>query len=354
MAYVDGLPGDPRFYTRSGPYSAGVVAEACQGRLLSEPDRLLSGVAPLSAAGSTDVAYAESRLHLSAMRETRAGAVVVPPDLAGDVPSATVAIVCERPALGWAKVAALFHPLPPSRPGVHPSAVVDPTALIDPSAEVGPLCVVGAHAVIGARCCLSAAAVIGPGVTIGPDCRIGAQVSVAYAILGARVTVYPGARIGQDGFGFVPDEGVFRSLPQLGRVVVGDDVEIGANTTIDRGSLSDTVVGAGSRLDNLVQVGHNVRLGRCCVIVAQAGISGSTILEDFVIVAGQVGIAGHLTIGARARIGAQAGVMADVKSGADVVGSPAMPVREFFRQVAMLRRWAREGRGGTPKSEETG
>ena len=177
---------------------------------------------------------------------------------------------------------------------------------------------------------------------LGADCRIGANATISHALLGARVVVYPGARIGQDGFGFGIAEDGFVSVPQLGRVVLDDDVEVGANTTIDRGSLHDTVIGAGSRLDNLVQIGHNVRLGRGCVIVSQAGISGSTVLDDHVMVAGQAGLTGHLRIGRRARIGAQAGVMSDVPAGADVVGSPAQPVREFFRHVAILRRLVRE------------
>ena len=182
---------------------------------------------------------------------------------------------------------------------------------------------------------------IGPGVVIGADCRIGPLVSVSHALLGDRVVLLSGARIGQDGFGFAIGAKGFTSVPQLGRVILEDDVEIGANSTVDRGSTADTVIGAGSRLDNLVQIGHNVRLGRCCVVVAQAGISGSTVLEDFVTVAAQAGLTGHLTIGAKARIGAQAGIMSDVEAGVDVVGSPAMPVREFFRNVATLRRLSR-------------
>ncbi|MDQ2762197.1 MAG: UDP-3-O-(3-hydroxymyristoyl)glucosamine N-acyltransferase, partial [Pseudomonadota bacterium] len=178
-------------------------------------------------------------------------------------------------------------------------------------------------------------------------------VSLSHALLGARVAVYPGARIGQEGFGFLPVADGFRSAPQLGRVIVEDDVEIGANTTIDRGSLHDTVIGMGSRLDNLVQIGHNVRIGRFCVIVAQAGISGSTVLEDHVMIAGQAGLTGHLRIRSRARIGAQAGIMSDVPAAADVVGSPALPVREFFRQVALLRRLARTGRKSTSEGEGT-
>ena len=179
-------------------------------------------------------------------------------------------------------------------------------------------------------------------MVIGPDCRIGAHASLSHALLGARVYVYPGARIGQEGFGFAPATAGFLGAPQLGRVILEDDVEVGANTTIDRGSTQDTVIGAGSRLDNLVQIAHNVVLGRCCVIVAQAGIAGSTVLEDFVQVGGQVAMDGHLRIGQGARIGAQSGVMWDIPSGVDVVGSPAQPKREFFRQVAALGRLGRK------------
>jgi UDP-3-O-[3-hydroxymyristoyl] glucosamine N-acyltransferase len=253
-----------------------------------------------------------------------------------------VAIVTPQPYAAWARVAALFHPPPPCRPGVHPSAVVAAGARVNPSAEIGPLVVIGAGADIGPRCRIGAAAVIGEGVIIGPDCRIGTHVSLSHALLGARVTVFPGVRIGQDGFGFAATEEGFRSVPQLGRVVLEDDVEIGANTTIDRGSLHDTVIGAGSRLDNLVQIGHNVRLGRGCVIVALVGISGSTILEDNVMVGGQAGFNGHIRIGRGARIGPQTGVISDVSAGAEMIGSPAMPVREFFRQIATLRRLARK------------
>jgi UDP-3-O-[3-hydroxymyristoyl] glucosamine N-acyltransferase len=232
--------------------------------------------------------------------------------------------------------------------------VVAPDALVHTSAEIGPLAVIGARAEIGPRCRIGPAAIIGDGVVVGADCRIGAHASLSYALLGDRVVVFPGARIGQDGFGFAPAGTEFLSVPQLGRVVLEDDVEIGANTTIDRGSLHDTRIGAGSRLDNLVQIGHNVRLGRLCVIVSQAGISGSTILEDHVMVAGQAGLTGHLRIGRRARIGAQAGVMSDVPTGADVVGSPAQPAREFFRHVAVLRRLVREATGRRSKDKAAG
>jgi UDP-3-O-[3-hydroxymyristoyl] glucosamine N-acyltransferase len=327
------------------------VVDAAQAQ--APPRRLLlNGVAPLQTAEPGDVSFFDNRRYTAALAETRAGAVIVHPDMAERVPETAVAVVTTEPYIAWARVAALFHPEPPPRTGVHPSAVVAADAVVDPSAEVGPLAVIGSGAEIGPRCRIGASAVVGDGVVLGPECRIGPHVTLSHALLGARVVVYPGARIGQDGFGFGMAADGFVSVPQLGRVVLEDDVEIGANTTIDRGALHDTLIGAGSRLDNLVQIGHNVRLGRGCVIVSQAGISGSTVLDDHVMVAGQAGLTGHLRIGRRARIGAQAGVMSDVPSGADVVGSPAQPVREFFRHVAILRRLVREA-GDRSKQKAT-
>ncbi len=335
--------GDPRFFARTGPHPVAVLAAAC-GADAPAGDRLLRGVAPLQSAGPEEISFLDNRRYLPALVATRAGAVIVHPDQAAKVPATALALVTKEPYLGWARVAALFHPPAPLRAGIHPHALVEPGAEIDPTAEIGPFAVVGEGARIGARCRIGAGAVIGAGVTMGPDCRVGAHASVSHAMLGARVYLYPGVRIGQEGFGFAITDRGFVTVPQLGRVIVEDDVEVGANSTIDRGSAQDTVIGAGSRLDNLVQIGHNVRLGRCCVIVSQAGISGSTVLEDFVMVGGQGGLTGHLHIGRKARIGAQAGVMADVAAGTEVVGSPAMPVRDFFRQVAVIRRLVAERR----------
>ena len=347
------IAGDPRFFARGGPLPLAAVAAAC-GATAPAVELTLEGVAPLQSAGPAQVSFLDNRRYLPALAETRAGAVIVHPDLAAKVPATAVALQTAEPYLGWARVAALFHPAPPLRPGIHPTAVVEAGAAIDPAAEIGPFAVIGAAARIAAGCRIGPHAVVGPGVEMGADCRIGAHASVTHALLGARVYVYPGARVGQEGFGFAMTAQGFVTVPQLGRVILEDDVEVGANSTIDRGSAQDTVIGAGSRLDNLVQIGHNVRLGRCCVIVAQAGISGSTVLEDFVMIGGQGGLTGHLRIGRRARIGAQAGVMADVAAGTEVVGSPAMPVREFFRQVAVLRRLAGgkgAARGGAGRTE---
>jgi UDP-3-O-[3-hydroxymyristoyl] glucosamine N-acyltransferase len=336
------IAGDPRFFQRAGPFTLAAVADAAQAE--APPRRLmLAGVAPLQTAGADQVSFLDNRKYAAALAATQAGAVIVHPEMASRVPDGAAAIVTHEPYVAWARVATLFHPVPPARAGIHPSAVVGAGATIDPSAEIGPLAVIGAGAEIGPRCRIGALAVIGPGVVLGPDCRIGSHASLSHALLGARVYVYPGARIGQEGFGFAFSAEGFHSVPQLCRVILEDDVEVGANSTIDRGSLQDTVIGAGSRLDNLVQIGHNVRLGRGCVIVAQAGISGSTILEDHVMIGPQAGLTGHLRIGRMAKIGSQAGVMSDVDAGAEVIGSPSQPRRAFFREVAVLRRMARAG-----------
>jgi UDP-3-O-[3-hydroxymyristoyl] glucosamine N-acyltransferase len=333
--------GDARFFARSSPHALTEIAVAADGEAPAIK-RMFVGVAPLQSARADEVSFLDNRRYAAALEQTMAGAVIVHPEMQNRVPAGTIPIVTVAAYAGWARVAALFHPVPPPHPGIHPSAVVDPEARVDASAEIGPYTVIEARAEIGAGCRIGPFVSIGSGVTIGHDCRIGAHASVSHALLGSRVYIYPGARIGQEGFSFAATKSGFLSVPQLGRVVVEDDVEVGANTTIDRGSTRDTIIGAGTRIDNLVQIGHNVRLGHCCVIVAQVGIAGSTVLEDFVQVGGQAAMAGHLRIGQRSQIGAQAGVIADTPAGSILLGSPAQPRKEFFRQVATLKRIARK------------
>ena len=323
--------GDARFFARSGPHA---LADIARVAVSTAPtiDKMFTGVAPLQSARQDQVSFLDNRRYAAALEQTMAGAVIVHPQMKARVPSSAIPIVTASPYEGWARVAALFHPVPPPRPGIHPSALVDPDARVDPSAEIGAGCRIGSFVSIGT------------GVTVGRDCRIGSHAGLSHAFLGARVYIYPGAKIGQEGFSFATTETGFLSIPQLGRVVVEDDVEVGANSTIDRGSTRDTIIGAGTRIDNLVQIGHNVRLGRCCVIVAQVGIAGSTTLEDFVQVGGQAAMAGHLRIGQGSQIGAQAGVMSDVPAGSALLGSPAQPRKEFFRQVATLKRMTRRSR----------
>ncbi len=344
MAPVPAVTGDPSFFDRGGPYSLAAVAEAASGTLApgARPDLLLHGIGPLQSAGPGQVSFLDNRKYAAALPACAAAAVILHPDMQRLLPPGVAAIVTREPYLGWARVAALFHPPAPPAPGAHATAVIDPSARIDPTAEIGPFVVIGPQVQVAARCRIGAFAALGRGVVLGEDCRIGPQVTVSHALLGSRVQLYPGVRIGQDGFGFATTMTATGprhvSVPQLGRVVIEDDVEVGSNSCIDRGSAQDTVIGAGTRIDNLVQIGHNVRIGRCCVIVAQVGISGSTVFEDFVVVAGQAGFAGHLTVGKGSRIGGQAGVMSDIPAGVEVVGSPAQPAKSFFRQMAALRR----------------
>jgi UDP-3-O-[3-hydroxymyristoyl] glucosamine N-acyltransferase len=247
-----------------------------------------------------------------------------------------------QPYKAYALAAQAFYPPPPLRSGMAASAVVDPTARLGADCEIGAHVVIGAGAEIGEASRIDANTVIGGGVVIGAGAQIAANVTISHAVIGARVRILPGARIGQNGFGFAPDPIGHVAVPQLGRVIIGDDVEIGANTTIDRGAGPDTVIGDGTMIDNLVQIGHNVVVGRRCVLVAQVGISGSTKLDDFVMIGGQGGLAGHISVGKGARVAAQSGVMRDIPDGVTVMGYPALPVKEFWRQVATLQQWARK------------
>lgn len=330
---------DPRFFLLAGPHRLADIARAAGAPAPADPDRRFTGVAPLQTAGPEEVSFLDNRRYLPALKATRAGAVVLQPAMAGEAPAGCITLPTAAPYLGFARVAQLFHPEPREVPGRHPTAIIAPDAEVDPTAEIGPYAVIGAGARVGARCIIGAHVTIGPGVELGPDCRLHPHASISHAICGRGVVLHPGARIGQEGFGFAPTpDGGFETVPQLGLVRLGDGAQIGANTCVDRGSQGDTVIGPGSRLDNLVMIGHNVRTGRGCIIVGQAGISGSTTLGDYVQIAAQAGLAGHLDIGPQARIGAQAGVMNDVPAKTDVIGSPAWPVREFWRAMSRLRK----------------
>ena len=234
---IEAPMGDARFFSRSGPHALADIASAAVGTAPAI-DRMFNGVAPLQSAGQDEVSFLDNGRYAAALERTMAGAVIVHPQMQARVPSGTIAIVTTSTYEGWARVAALFHPVPPPRPGIHPSALVDRDAQVDASAEIGPYAVVEARAEIGPGCRIGSFVSIGTGVTMGRDCRIGAHASLSHALLGSRVYIYPGARIGQEGFSFATTKTGFLSVPQLGRVIVEDDVEVGANTTIDRGSNS--------------------------------------------------------------------------------------------------------------------
>jgi UDP-3-O-[3-hydroxymyristoyl] glucosamine N-acyltransferase len=335
---------DPRFFSRAGPYSLESLAALTGARLADTTlaDRIIEDVAPLETAGAADVTFLSNRKYTEAFTASRAGAAFVAPALAEKAPPGMALLLSGEPYKAFARAVQAFYPSEPLVPGRAPSAIIDRSAVVPDDCTIAPHVVIEARVRLGARCTVGANTVIGAGVEVGDDCQIAANVTLSHCLIGARVVLHPGVRIGQPGFGFAPDEGAAVKIPQLGRVIIGDDVDIGANTTIDRGSGHDTTIGAGTMIDNLVQIGHNVSIGRGCILAGQVGISGSTKLGDYVMAGGQAGLAGHLNIGSGARIAADAGLMRDVAPGETVIGSPAVPAMTFWRQVAIIQRLARK------------
>jgi UDP-3-O-[3-hydroxymyristoyl] glucosamine N-acyltransferase len=312
------------------------------------------GAAALETARPDQIAYMDNGKYAEALAGTRAGACLVSARFADAVPAGTVALVCRQPYLSFARVVTRLYP-EAARPqsnfgeiGISPHALIHPTARLGDGVAADPGALIGPHAEVGAGTRIGAYAVVGPHVRIGRDCALAAHVSVIHAVLGDRVILHPGVRIGQDGFGYAMGPEGHLKVPQLGRVILGDDVEVGANSTIDRGSSRDTTIGQGTKIDNLVQIAHNVTIGKHCVIVAQVGIAGSTTLDDFVAVGGQTAIAPHLRLGKGVQIAADAGVMTDVPPGGKWGGSPARPMRHFFREYHAVKKLAgTSGGGGT-------
>jgi UDP-3-O-[3-hydroxymyristoyl] glucosamine N-acyltransferase len=308
-----------------------------------ELDLSLTGMAALDAAGPDDVSFLGNEKYYAQFLETAAAAVIVPRGMTqGSAHTALIAV--DNPSLAFAIVVRHFAAAARKfTPGVHPSAVVDPTATLDQTqvrVQAGAVIMSGAQ--IGNGCDIGPNAVVGEDVILGKDCQIMANVSIRErCILGDRVMLQPGAVIGSDGYGYEFSEGRHVKIDQVGIVEIANDVEIGANTTIDRARFGKTIIGEGTKIDNLVQIGHNVVIGKHCLIVSQVGISGSSRLEDYVTVAGQVGIAGHVTIGSKATLSARTGVTASIDGDQVYAGKPAQPMREEMKQQAHLRRLPR-------------
>ena len=341
---------DPRFFDKVGPFTLSELAEVTGAEIArGDHARTFDDVAPLQSATATDVGFLENKLYVDAFCESAAGACLIAPEYAERAPEGMALLVTPEPYRAYALLAQAFYPETSFRhaptPYIAPSASVADSATLGTGCRVEPGAVIGENVTIGAECCIGANAVISDNVVMGDNCWVGANATVQFARIGDRCVLHPGARIGQDGFGFAPGAQHIK-VPQLGLVVIGDDVDIGANACIDRGTGPDTVIGSGSKIDNMVQVGHNVEIGAGCLFPALSGISGSTKIGNYVMMGGGAGIAGHLTIGDGARVAAQSGIMRDVEPGQTVAGSPAMPVKEFWRQVAVIKRLASSKKKG--------
>lgn len=333
----------PGFFERAAPIRLDALAQQVGAELpaAADPSMLIHDVKALADAGPGHVSFLDNRKYLSLLGDTRASACFVAKAFAARVPAGTAALVVPAPYRAFAQALQAFYPdamhskaamAGAGEPLVHPSARLEAGVVVEPGA------VVGREAQVGRGTRVAACAVVGYRVTVGRDCHIGPNASIMHALVGDRVVLHAGVRIGQDGFGFAMGPKGHMKVPQIGRVIIQDDVEIGANSCIDRGALKDTVIGEGTKIDNLVQIGHNVVMGRHCVIVGQVGISGSAELGDFVVMGGQSGLVGHIKVGSGAQIAGGSHAKDDVPAGARMGGTPAVPFMEWARQLAAIKR----------------
>jgi UDP-3-O-[3-hydroxymyristoyl] glucosamine N-acyltransferase len=324
------------------------LTQIARARLVGDGATLISGVASLDSATATDIVFVEQDTRLPQALASAAGAIIAG-EFAAAVPTSKPLLISAQPRLSFALVAAALRPSHRDAPGIHPTAIVDPSATIAPGVSIHPCAVINEHAMIGEGTRIGPGVIVGAGVRIGSHCDIEAHtVLCPGTTLGDRVQVHASAVLGSDGFGYVRDNqtGAQVKFPQEGRLEVGNDVEIGAGTTIDRGALGATVIAPGAKIDNLVHVAHNVRIGENTVIAAQSGIAGSSVVENDVVMAGQVGIADHVHVGPGVIIGAQSGVpTGKVLRGPGLVfwGSPARPLREHLKELAALARITKRG-----------
>ncbi len=329
---------DLRFFTKPQSLTLAQIAGRI-GAELHEPEQaeyLIHDVAALDVASEGQLSFLDNKKYRDQFSKTKAAACIVHPDMVSFAPKGVRLLLSTSPYKAYALAAQAFYPEQRPEPMISKFSNIHPDAKVGKDVFIGDFVTVGANAEIGNGVWIESHAAIGAGVILGDNVRIGNHATLSHCMIGNGTRIYPGARIGQDGFGFAIDPSGFVKVPQLGRVVIGERVEIGANTTIDRGASGDTVIGSGSWIDNLVQIGHNVKIGRGCILVAQVGVAGSSELGDFVVLAGQVGVAGHLKIGSMAKVAAQSGVTKDIPAREEWMGYPAMPMKRYLRQSVYL------------------
>lgn len=327
-----------RFYKKSAPYKLSEIVKLIGAEIVYSNDLLIHNVKSLEEADVGDISFLSNIKYITQFQNTKASCCIVPENFLQESNNGTILLRVKNSYFFYAKLVDLFYSKAKTYPNkIMPSAYISDSATIGSNCYIGHNVVIEAHAVIGDNCVIESGTFIDYGVVIGNRALIYSNVSISYSIIGDDVVILPGARIGQDGFGFATDKGIRKKIFHTGMVKIGNNVEIGSNTTIDRGSMNDTVIGDLCRIDNLVQIGHNAIIGRGSIIVAQVGISGSTTIGAYCALGGQSGISGHIVLGDKVQVAAKAGVIKDVESGVTVGGFPAVPIRDWHKQSVIMK-----------------